>query len=96
MPKTPKKTAKTIKKKVAAVKAKKAAPKLKLKSTAKPQAEAKGSRRGFMWKVLEHKQQKQKEQSGSMLNSANPQDRAHGHANQHGYGRFNGPRRRVG
>jgi hypothetical protein len=94
MPKTPKKTAKTAAKKPVA-KAK-AQPKMKMKASMKPKADTKGSRRGFMWKALEQKQKKQKEQGIVTQLSVNPNDRVQTHATKHGFARFNGPRRRVG
>jgi len=102
MPKTPKKTAKSVSKK-SPVKAK-AKAKLKTKIKVKASAKAsgrevmntKGSRRGFMWKILEQKQQKIKEQLNSGPPSANPEDRFRPQAGQNGFARFHGPRRRAG
>lgn len=92
MPKTPKKSVKSAAKKPAV----KAKAKLKMKSSVKPMDGNKGSRRGFMWKMLEQKQQKQKEMAASGLPSVNPEERVRPSATPHGHARFNGPRRRVG
>lgn len=94
MSKSPKKAAKAPAKKPAAKTKYKAKAKPKLKASVKAAAPERGSRRGFMWKVLEQKQIKQKEQGA--LPHVNPDERAHRPATAHGFGRFNGPRRRVG
>jgi len=100
MPKSPKKSAKPALKSAAkktAVKMKAGAkPKAKMKASVKPMAEHKGSRRGFMWKVLEQKQQKQKEQAMPGMTSVNPEERQRPSATSEGFARFHGPRRRVG
>jgi hypothetical protein len=87
MPKSTKKPAKKTAKKTSTKR--KAAPKAKVKA-APPE---RGSRRGFMWKVLEQKQMKQKEQAA--LPHVNPEERVQRTANPNGFARFNGPRRRA-
>lgn len=93
MPKTPKKSAKKPLAKKTTAKPKAAR---KTKSSVAAVAPAAGSRRGFMWKVLEQKQLKQKERETQKPDSANPFERSQPAATEAGFGRFHGPRRRVG
>jgi hypothetical protein len=91
MPKTPKKSVKSKAKKPAT----KSKSKPKLKSSVTSISGNKGSRRGFMWKMLEQKQQKQKEVATSVSINVNPEERLRPNASHQGHARFNGPRRRA-
>ena len=72
----------------------KAKAKIKVKSKAKAVAKPESSQRGFMWKVLELKERKLKEQHQN--STPNPMDRERPTASTQGFARFNGPRRKVG
>lgn len=73
----------------------KAAPKAKA-AKAKPQPKAAQKPvRGFMWKVLEQKQQEHKER-GNLPPGHMPDAENNKFHDEPGHSRFNGPRRRVG
>lgn len=54
------------------------------------------SHHGFMWKLLEQKKAAEKEKKEKAEASINPHDRVQPTASSTGFGRFAGPRRRVG
>jgi hypothetical protein len=83
---------KTAKKPLRAVKKKTGA--LHKAAAKKVTASKPAHKTGFMWKLLEQKREEQKQKDTQA--KANPFDRVSGHQNIHGFGRFNGPRRRVG
>lgn len=96
MPKSPaKKSAKPVKKS--------SKPAVKAKAKAKPKSPVvsapAASERGFMWKILQKKQERLKQ---AELHPANPHKAPMTEASQpdaesrHGFSRFNGPRRRAG
>jgi hypothetical protein len=98
--KTTKKPAKTTAKKAAkpaAIKAKTAAAKPAMKM-AHSQNPTHGHKTGFMWKLLEQKEQAlKKAQEGEHKNSANPNP--HGfqpHDRDKSFSKFQGPRRKIG
>jgi len=74
-------------------------PKSKLKLKASSQIKAESTPvRGFLWQVLERKQEEQKRIQQERTNEnekANPLGRLSSHQSG-GFGRFHGPRRRVG
>ncbi len=87
---TPLKKKKLTKRKTSTAKVK-----VKTKAKVKAAPESHGSRRGFMWKILELKEQRLKQRGGHMP-AVESGDKVHPTATQDGYARFNGPRRRVG
>lgn len=50
---------------------------------------------GFMWKLLQQKEAAIKKRNEMAKHDANDMNRAQAHADTHGFGRFNGPRRRA-